>query len=603
MSPYEQVLPLLLALPFVASLLLFAVARLQSQGISVTLTRTPPDEHGRPRTNTNAGNPVNISPSVNANRSAANSSVETSSAVKTNASIQTGNSTTATAASAPQDTARVVPAATPLPAVALAPVALPSRPRLHAAANYLAGTAFCLPALYALVFALTFPTQVNADTGYAWFCEVPLGVPALGIALTLGLNGISLPLFALAAFVGAAAGIQAIGSDVRNKPAYLALLLLMLGGALGVFASVDIFFLFFFHGLALIPAFLLILFWGGQGRRTTAIQMAVYLSLGAMVVLAGLILIFLKAGSTNLLHIQAVLAATPPDALEANWIFGLLLFGMGTLAALFPFHSWAPATYTEAPTPVAMLHAGVLKQFGLYSLIQIGVLLAPSGLSHWAPVLFWLALGNIVAVGVMALGQRNLKELISYSSVAHTGTCLLGIYAFATGGGTAGLGAAVLLMFGQGLSVAALFLLSHDIWQRMGTLEMEASGGLAKRAPVLASFFIVAAMASIGLPGFANFWGELGIYVSLGQISPWKIVLAASGIVFSATYILRAIAAVFFGPEPNALTTHYANHPVRDITWSERLGVGLLLAALLAVGFWPRLFGDGLNATLATFKL
>jgi NADH-quinone oxidoreductase subunit M len=425
-------------------------------------------------------------------------------------------------------------------------------------------------------------------------------VPALGISLTLGLNGLSLPLFTLAALVGAAAGIQALGSTVENKPAYLALLLIMLGGMLAMFASVDVFFLYFFHELALIPTFLLILFWGGQGRRTAAIQMAVYLTLGAMAALAGLILIFLKAGGTSLLLIKTVFANTPDllTAAESNWIFGLLLFGFGTLVSLFPFHSWAPATYTEAPTPVAMLHAGVLKKFGLYALIQLGALLVPDGLAHWAPVLFWLALGNILVVGIMALGQRHLKELIAYSSIAHMGACFLGIYAFSFAGDRAGPGAAVLLMFGHGLSVAALFLLSHGIWQRTGTLELGACGGLAKRAPVLAAFFIAAAMASIGLPGFANFWGELCIYVSLGQLPPWKLLLVVSGILISAVYMLRAVAAVFFGPEPPELAARAGEHPVRDISWNERIAAGLLLAALLVVGFWPRWFSDALDTAL-----
>jgi NADH-quinone oxidoreductase subunit M len=476
----------------------------------------------------------------------------------------------------------------------------PARPFLRYAVNLLAGTAFILPALYAVLFVFLFPKSLDPATGYAWLCETPLGVPALGISLTFGLNGLSLLLFALAALVGAAAGIQALGSDVDNKPAYLALLLLMFGGILAMFASVDVFFLYFFHEVALIPTFLLILFWGGQGRRTAAIQMAVYLTLGAMAALAGLILIFLQAGgeSMSLLHIKAAFAANPPGASSANWIFGLLLFGFGTLVSLFPFHSWAPATYTEAPTPVAMLHAGVLKKFGLYGLIQFGALLVPGGLAHWAPVLFWLALGNVLIVGVMALGQRHLKELISYSSIAHMGTCFLGIYAFSLGGDRAGLGAAVLLMFGHGLAVAALFLLSHGVWQRTGTLELGACGGLAKRAPVFAAFFIAAAMASIGLPGFANFWGELGVYASLGQLAPWKLVLAISGIVISAIYMLRAVAAVFFGPEPPELAARAEEHPVRDISWNERIAAGLLLAALLAVGFWPRWFGDALDAAL-----
>ncbi|MDR2863553.1 MAG: NADH-quinone oxidoreductase subunit M [Puniceicoccales bacterium] len=464
--------------------------------------------------------------------------------------------------------------------------------------NALAGIGFLFPAVAGITAWATF----SGGGGYDFLVTLPFGIKALGIALTLGLNGISLPLFVLAGLVGAAAGIQALESKVDDKPAYLALLLFMLGGMLGMFASVDVFFFYFFHEFALIPAFILILRWGGAGRRTAAIQMAVYLTLGAMVALAGIILLYLKSGANtfDMIALRHALAAAPIEGGEANTIFGLLLFGLGILVSLFPFHSWAPAAYTEAPTPVSMMHAGVLKKFGLYGLIQLGVLMVPAGLQYWAPVLFWLALGNILIIGFVTMSQRHLKEMISCSSVMHMGPCFMGIYAFAAGGGrdTAGLGAAVVLMFAHGLAVAAMFALSHGIYRRTKTLEFGESGGLAKRAPVFAAFFVAASMAGIGLPGFANFWGELGVFVSLGSVPAWRLALVASGIVISAIYALRAVAAVFFGAEPEALTKRRETVPVRDITWNERCIVCILLAALVATGFYPRLFTDTLNLAL-----
>jgi NADH-quinone oxidoreductase subunit M len=465
---------------------------------------------------------------------------------------------------------------------------------------FLAGAGFLLPAAHAVAACAWFAQSADPATGYAWLTTLPFGIEPAGVSLTLALNGISLPLYALAAFVGAAAGVHALGSEVGNKPAYLGLLLLLLGGMLAMFASMDAFFLYFFHECALIPAFILILRWGGMGRRTAAIQMAVYLTLGAMLSLAGIILLVLKSGAWNfnLLALRNALAAAPLDGAPANWVFGLLLFGFGILVSLFPFHSWAPAAYTEAPTPLSMLHAGVLKKFGLYGLIQLGALLAPAGLAAWADTLFWLALGNTLVIGVATLGQRHLKEMLAYSSVSHMGTCFLGVFAFSLGGGASALGATVLVMFAHGLSTAALFALGQGVQRRTGTLEFGENGGLAKRAPVLAAFFAAAAMASIGLPGFAGFWGELGVFVSLGKLPVWKLLLALGGLVISATYMLRAFAFIFLGEESETVARRNAVAPVRDITWNERLSVGLLLLALLAVGFWPRLLTDNLDNAL-----
>lgn len=462
-----------------------------------------------------------------------------------------------------------------------------------------AGAGFLVPAALAVAAWAQFSCAMDPETGYAYLVNLPLGLESVGIALTLGVNGVSLPLFALAGIVGAAAGLQAMTGEAENKPVYLGLLLFMVSGLLGVFASVDIFFFYFFHEFALIPTFILMLYWGGLGRKVAAIQMAVYLTLGAMVSLAGIMLLVLwsGAGSFNLLELKAALLAMPMEEGAQAVVFGLLLLGFGILVSLFPFHSWAPDAYTEAPTPVSMLHAGVLKKFGLYGLIQLGALLLPAGLAHWAPVLFWLALGNILLIGFVTMSQRHLKAMLSYSSVMHMGPCFLGIFAFAlSGGDTAGLGAAVVMMFAHGLSVALLFALSHAIYRRTGTLEFAENGGLAKYAPVLGGFFVAATMASIGLPGFANFWGELGIFVSLGQLPAWKLALVVSSIVISAIYGLRAVAAIFFGSASE--NTASRGEKIRDISHAERLVAVVLLTALVAVGFYPRLVSDSLDAAL-----
>jgi NADH-quinone oxidoreductase subunit M len=242
-----------------------------------------------------------------------------------------------------------------------------------------------------------------------------------------------------------------------------------------------------------------------------------------------------------------------------------------------------------------MLHAGVLKKFGLYGLIQIALPLLPDGLAHWSHPLAWLAvIGNVLIVGLITIAQRDLKQMIGYSSVMHMGYAFLGIAA----GGIIGPGGVVLLMVAHGLSVALLFLLATAIYHRTQTFAMDEMGGLAQKTPVLAAFFVAATLASIGLPGFANFWGELAIFVALWKFSPLITALAVAGVVISAVYGLRSAARVFFGPATEALAKVTAARPPADLSWPEKIPALILLAALLFVGFWPKSLTGPINAAL-----
>lgn len=459
---------------------------------------------------------------------------------------------------------------------------------------------FLFPALAGLLLWCGFDPAAT-EHGFNYVTTLPVGIQALGIHLTLGLNGLSMPLFAMAGIVGLAAGIQAISQEVEQPNRYLGLILFMLSGLLGLFASMDVAFLYFFHEFAFLPTFLLMLRWGGHGRYGTAVFMAVYLTLGAMISLAGIIYLHntTGAGSFNILDLRD--AAAGLDAGTQKTIFGFLLFGFGTLVSLFPFHSWAPEGYSVAPSPVSMLHAGVLKKFGLFGLIQVGAFVLPEGLKAWAPTMFWLGLGNIVLLGLVTMVQRDLKLLVSWSSVAHMGACFLGIAAYASGALT-GLGGVAVMMFAHGLSVALLFVLTQAVYKRTGTFTMADMGGLAAKTPVLAGLFVAATMASLGLPGFANFWGELTIFASLAHLvntHPWVLAAALTGIIISAIYGLRAVAAVFFGPEGKEVK----DKTLADIAPAERLAAGVLLAALMTVGFWPKFVTAPVNDALNRFKL
>src|SRR5690606_10832666 len=264
-------------------------------------------------------------------------------------------------------------------------------------ATKLAYVAFGLPAVIAVYLWTQFGAAPQ-EASYAFVSRYATGLQGHGITLTLGLNGISMPLFVLAAVVGFAAGLYALQSNAERLKVYLTLLLVMHAGLLGVFASIDVFFFYFFHELALIPTFIMVGIWGGRDRNYAAMKMTIYLTLGAMLSLIGLIAIYMQSGanSFDLIELKRVVGENGIAAASQNYIFGLLMFGFGILVSLWPLHTWAPLGYGAAPSSAAMLHAGVLKKFGLYGLIQIALPLLPEGAAHWAWKLALLAgIGNV----------------------------------------------------------------------------------------------------------------------------------------------------------------------------------------------------------------
>ncbi|MCH6255651.1 NADH-quinone oxidoreductase subunit M [Puniceicoccaceae bacterium K14] len=457
-------------------------------------------------------------------------------------------------------------------------------------------TGFAIPAILALILWGVYSPETAG--GYAFVSDMETGLSVIGVSLHLGLNGVALPLFVMAAIVGLAAGLYAAQSNAENLHRYLACLLIMQGGLMGVFASIDVFFFYFFHELALIPTFIMIGVWGGRDRSYAAMKMTIYLTLGAMLSLIGLIAIYVKSGanSFDLITLKAALAEQPLAESVQNYAFGLLLFGFGILVSLWPLHTWAPLGYGAAPSSASMLHAGVLKKFGLYGFVQVAVPLLPDGVAQWENWIVWLALGNVLIVGFIAMAQRDLKQLIGYSSVMHMGYAFLGIAAMSV----LGVGGVVLMMVAHGLTVALLFMLATMIHHRTHTFEMEEMGGLAQKAPVLSAFFVCAMMASIGLPGpgLANFWGELSIFLAVYEFNPSLIFAVVAGIVISAIYGLRSIAAVFFGKESDDFLEVQKEHAVVDMGWHERVPALILIITLFFIGFFPKTVTTGINDAL-----
>jgi NADH-quinone oxidoreductase subunit M len=416
--------------------------------------------------------------------------------------------------------------------------------------------------------------------------------PEWRLNFTTGIDGLSLIMVLLATIVTLAA-VWFAGAIDKYENAFYACLLFISGGAIGAFASIDLFFFYAFHELALIPTFLLIGIWGSGNRVAAAWKITIYLAIGSFILLLGLILLYqsvpLASRSFDIRALQAAAGLGQISADAQRHIYLLLLIGFGILVSLFPFHTWAPEAYASAPAPAAMLHAGVLKKFGLYGLLRLAIPLLPEGARHWTTLLVILLLGNIIYVGLVTIAQKRLDWMLGYSSVMHMGYIFLGI-ASATILATTG---AVVLIFAHGLSIALLFAIAGELRKRTGTLVLDELGGFARVMPFAGLAFGFGVFAAIGLPGFANFAGEIMIFFGAFK-NGWEMdrfhifqiatVLALWGVVISTVYMLRAYRKAFMG------TTSEQWRQLADLRPALHVPVMLLVGALLCYGFFPQTF-------------
>jgi NADH-quinone oxidoreductase subunit M len=457
--------------------------------------------------------------------------------------------------------------------------------------------------LVALASALiVFLGYDRAQAGFQFASALPL-VARWDLKFFVGVDGLSATLLLLTAIVAVAAVWLAPKVDYGENR-YYACLLLIAAGAAGAFASLDLFFFYAFHELALIPTFLMIGIWGSGNRQSAAWKITIYLSIGSIILLVGLIGLYLlpppEHRTFDIVKLQQLVSSGVFSKAGSRSVYLLLLLGFGILVSLFPFHTWAPQAYASAPPPVAMLHAGVLKKFGLYGLLRVALPLMPEAARHWAPFLLILLAGNILYVGLATISQKQLDLTLGYSSVMHMGYIFLGIASY----NIIGLNGAALLMLAHGLSIAALFAMSGEIRKQTGTLNYVDLGGLGTSMPTLCFVFGLATFASIGLPGFANFASELLVFFGAFKHSTpgagfneFQIVgtIALWGVVISAVYMLRAYRAIFMGePLPRW-------QAVKDMPMHVGWAVVLLVAALLVVGLLPRTVLDAVEPGIRLF--
>ncbi|MBX6377404.1 MAG: NADH-quinone oxidoreductase subunit M [Clostridia bacterium] len=386
----------------------------------------------------------------------------------------------------------------------------------------------------------------------------------------LGVDGLNLFLVGLTALLTCLA-VPAMGDVDRPRTAF-ALILLLEATTLGVFLALDLVLFAVFWELMLVPAYLLMVGWGGAGGRRAALQYVLYNGVGGLALLVGIVGVGATTGTFDL----AEAATRGVPATHQGWLFAVFALAFLVKTPIFPFHTWSPTAYAESPAPVAAILSGSQSKAGLYAFLRIAVPLFPDAARAWAPALAGLALISVLYGGVTAFGERDARRLLAYSSLSHLGLVALGVFSLQPQGAVG----ATLQMVNHGLFAAALFLLVGMVEERCGSRDLDVLGGLARRAPVLATLLIIAGMAALGLPGLNGFAGELLTLAGVYAARPWWAILALPGLVLAALYTLRLVQGMLHGPA--------APPPrLRDLNGRELAAVLPLVLAMIALGLRP----------------
>ncbi|MDH3973269.1 MAG: NADH-quinone oxidoreductase subunit M [Deltaproteobacteria bacterium] len=431
-----------------------------------------------------------------------------------------------------------------------------------------------------LVLSLYMTWAYDTTAGGYQFVEKITWVETLGVQYFLGVDGISVSMVLLTAFVIFTGCLVSWVSIQEREKEFFFFLLTLVFGVHGVFMSLDLLFFYLFYELAVIPMYPLIGIWGSSNKEYATMKLTIYLTLGSLIALVALLAMYFLAGEVNgyLTFDMTVLASTPYGVDFQWYFFPALLFGFSALIPMMPFHSWSPAGHAAAPTAVSMLHAGVLMKLGAYAVIRICLDMFPAGAQAWMPLVAALCVLNMIFGGLVAMSKRDFKFMIGYSSSSHMGYVLLGLACV----NIAGINGAVMVMFAHGIMTALAFALIGFIYDRAHTRMIYDFSGLAKHIPFLGVCFAIMAFASAGLPGFANFVGELLVIIAAFKVYPLAAVAAVFGIIISATYMLRAIRDAFFSePDPKWADLEDAH------TFLHRAPYVILISILLIVGFYP----------------
>jgi NADH-quinone oxidoreductase subunit M len=447
--------------------------------------------------------------------------------------------------------------------------------------------------------ALTLVVAVMFDPGHHGyqFEESVSWIPQFGASYHLGIDGISLWLIVLNAFLTVIA-VLATGGQTRRLSGFISMLLVLEGAMAGLFLAADLLVFYVFWEAMLIPAYFLLWLWGeGDGQRA-AIKFILYTLVGSLLALVGVIGEYVYTGAHS--FDLATLAGHPPSTWVQFGLFFLFASAFAIKVPLFPFHGWLPDAYGAAPAAFLVTFAGVMAKTGAYAMLRILIPLFPhpQGWWDWNAVIPVLAVLGIIWGALMALAQRDIKLLIAYSSVSHMGFIVLGIFSF----NQQGQQGAVIQMVNHGIIVPALFLLAAWVTARTGTRDRSILKDLAPRMPVMAGIFLVVTLAALGLPGLNSFVGEFVILLGAWQFSPWLAVVACIALVLAPVYMLRLFQGLMYAApgEQSPALAHGSGEAVaaarKDIGLDELVVIVPLVLLMILLGLYPYLITHAMPA-------
>jgi NADH-quinone oxidoreductase subunit M len=440
-----------------------------------------------------------------------------------------------------------------------------------------------------LVLATYLFFAYDKSRGGLQFVEQIQWIPSLGIQYFNAADGFNLPNLLLSGIVFFTGVLTMWELETRVKE-YFALYFLMVAGVFGLFMSMDLFFIFVWYDVSLFPMYPLIAIWGTTRKEYGAMKLTLYLLAGSALILPAILYLFVQSG-LNTFDIVRLMQPDTFTAYQQKFAFILLYLGFGILAGVWPFHTWSPVGHVAAPHGVSMVHAGVLMKIGAFGVLRVAMFLCPQGWQHWAQLMALLASIGIIYGVLVGLRQTDLKYVIGYSSVSHMGIVGLGLSTMTV----SGLNGAVFQMFAHGVMTALLFSSVGYIYDRTHTKAIAELGGLSRIMPVASGYFIVAAMAGMGVPGLASFWGELLVLLSAFETYPIRGALAISALAVSALFMLRVVQKTFYGPA----NPKYAD--LQDVPFSLGVPRMILVTVLLLFGFFPSLLLDVIETASIPF--
>ncbi len=456
-----------------------------------------------------------------------------------------------------------------------------------------------LASLTTFAFSLTLYTGFDPANGGFQFQELMPLVPRFSINYSLGLDGLSLWLVLLTTFITPWVILGSFGMIGKNVRGFYACLLLLESSVIGTLASTDIFLFYVFWELMLIPAFFLIGVWGGPNRVKGTLKFVLFTMAGSLLMLVALLYVTHEVKSFD--YTKLFDHSFPEDV--QFWCFLAFALAFFIKVPLFPFHGWLPDAYTEAPAGGTVMLSAILVKLGAYGLLRFCIPLFPEAAKDFAPWIMVLAVAGVVHGALMATLQTDFKRMTAYSSLSHMGLITLGIFTFSLTGLEGGL----VQMVGHGVYMAGLFLLTGMLFQRRESHEMDAYGGVAKAAPLLAAAFLWMVLSAAGLPGFAGFTGEILILTSAYKTWPLPALVAIAGFVLSAWYLFNMYGKVFFGKgkanSEEAKNSKKAKKeeepkPLADLSWNEGLALLPLALAALWIGLNANFFLAPMEKTL-----